>query len=56
MFLGIGLILLGFIFLFNGQFWKYDYKTDSRIPDKIRFFFAGLGGIILGVMILIDHW
>lgn len=51
---GITIILISIIFIWNGQFWKYNYKRDSKIQDKIRLFVAGLLGIILGIWTLID--
>lgn len=55
MIIGILLILVSIILLWKGQFWKYNYK-DSEIQDKIRFFVAGLTGIVLGILTIIDSW
>lgn len=52
---GILLVLIGVVLLWKGQFWKYDYKTDYRVPDKLRFFFAGIGFIIIGILFIIDN-
>lgn len=56
MILGMLLILIGVILLWKGNFWKYDYQTDYRVPDKVRFFFAGIGFIVIGIFFIIDNW
>lgn len=56
MIVGLLLILIGIILLWKGKFWKYNYETDSKIQDKLRFFFAGLTGIVLGILTIIDSW
>ncbi|HUH51215.1 MAG TPA: hypothetical protein VLZ11_03885 [Flavobacterium sp.] len=53
--IGILLTLIGIILLWKGKFWEHDYKTDYRVPDKLRFFFAGVVAIILGILFIIDN-
>lgn len=40
------LIFMSVILLWKDNFWRYNYLTNYRVPDKVKFFFAGIEFII----------